>query len=110
LAAVVDKDFGDIPSVDVDGDDHGVGMWERSYVNILGSVGYGYVRPFGLSDAAFDGNVIDLAVIVSHLPLGVKISVGAFGDCEDYAMDGESIGLLQRFADLWWRWWQWVGF
>jgi hypothetical protein len=30
LAAVVDKDFGSVPSIDVDGDDHDVGMWEQS--------------------------------------------------------------------------------
>ncbi len=30
LAAIVDEDFGDVPSIDVDGDDHGVGMLERS--------------------------------------------------------------------------------
>jgi hypothetical protein len=24
LAAIIDEDFGDVPSVDVDGDDHGV--------------------------------------------------------------------------------------
>jgi hypothetical protein len=29
LATIIDEDFGDIPSVDVDGDNHGVGMWEQ---------------------------------------------------------------------------------
>jgi hypothetical protein len=30
LDVIVDEDFGNIPSVDVDSEDHGVGMWERS--------------------------------------------------------------------------------
>jgi hypothetical protein len=30
LAAVIDEDFGDVPFVDVDGDDHGVNVRERS--------------------------------------------------------------------------------
>jgi hypothetical protein len=30
LAAVVNEDFGNVPSVDVDGEDHGVDMRERS--------------------------------------------------------------------------------
>jgi hypothetical protein len=29
LAAIVDKDFGDVSSVDVDSDGHGIGMRER---------------------------------------------------------------------------------
>jgi hypothetical protein len=30
LASIVDEDFGDMPSIDVDSDDHGVGMGKRS--------------------------------------------------------------------------------
>jgi hypothetical protein len=30
LAAIVNEDFGNVPSVDVDGEDHGVDMRERS--------------------------------------------------------------------------------
>jgi hypothetical protein len=30
LAAIVYEDFGDIPSIDVDGDDHGIGVGEQS--------------------------------------------------------------------------------
>jgi hypothetical protein len=29
LAAIVDKDFGYVPSIDVDGDNHDIGMWKR---------------------------------------------------------------------------------
>jgi hypothetical protein len=58
------------------------------------------VGSFGLGNGAFDGNVIDLPVIVSLLPLGVKINVGASSDCEDCAMGGKTFGLLQRFTDL----------
>jgi hypothetical protein len=55
--------------------------------------------PFGLGDGTFNGNVIDLSVIVSPLPLGVKIGVRAFGDCKDCAMGGEAIDLLRRLVD-----------
>jgi hypothetical protein len=58
------------------------------------------VGPFGLDNEAFDNNVIDLPVIVSPLPLGVEIGVGASGDCEDCAMGGKTFGLLWRFTDL----------
>jgi hypothetical protein len=29
LPAIVDENFGDVSSVDVDGDDHSIGMWEQ---------------------------------------------------------------------------------
>jgi hypothetical protein len=62
-----------------------------------------HVGPFGLDNGAFDNDVVNLPVIVLMLPLGIKISVGASGDCQDCAMCGESINLLWRFLDLWWR-------
>jgi hypothetical protein len=65
--------------------------------------------PFGMGDRPFDGNMFDLPIIVSPLPLGVKIGVGASSDCKDCAMGGESIGLLWRLTNLWRRWWRWVG-
>jgi hypothetical protein len=36
--------------------------------------------PFGLGDGAFDDNVVDLAVIISLLPLVIEFGVGASGD------------------------------
>jgi hypothetical protein len=30
LTAIVDEDSGDVPPINVDGDNHGIGMWERS--------------------------------------------------------------------------------
>jgi hypothetical protein len=51
--------------------------------------------------------MIDLFVIVSPLPLGVKIGVGTSGDCEDCAVSGKSVSLLWRLVSLWWRW---IGF
>jgi hypothetical protein len=45
--------------------------------------------PFALGDGAFDGNVIDLSVIVSLLPLVIKVGVGASGNCENCAMGGK---------------------
>jgi hypothetical protein len=39
--------------------------------------------PFGSGYGAFDSDMIDLSIIVSALPLGIKIGVGASGDCEN---------------------------
>jgi hypothetical protein len=70
------------------------------------------VGPLGLGNRAFDSDVVNLLVIVSTLSLSIKISRGASGDCQDCAMSGESVGLLWRFLDLWWRlgWWIGLGF
>jgi hypothetical protein len=46
------------------------------------------VRLFGLGNGTFDSDMIDLCIIVSPLPLGVKIGVGASSNCEDCAMGG----------------------
>jgi hypothetical protein len=68
------------------------------------------VRPLCLCNGAFDGYVICLSVIVSALPLGVKIGVGTSGNRNDCAMGWESFALLLRFLILWWRLWLWIGF
>jgi hypothetical protein len=51
-----------------------------------------------------------LPLIVYALSLGIKIGVRTSGDCEDCVVGGDSVGLLWRLLDLWWRWWQRVGF
>jgi hypothetical protein len=53
-----------------------------------------------LGNGSFEDNMIDLLVIVSLLPLGVKVSVGASGDFKDCAMGGEGVIFLWRFTDL----------
>jgi hypothetical protein len=58
------------------------------------------MRPFGLGNGAFDGNIIDLPVIISPLPLVIEISVGASGDSKNCAMGGKVVGLLWRLTDL----------
>jgi hypothetical protein len=63
-----------------------------------------------LSDGALDGYMVYFSVVISALPLSVKISVGTFGDCEDCAMSGEGVILLLGFLDLWRRWRWWAGF
>jgi hypothetical protein len=68
------------------------------------------VGPFGLGTRTFDSNTIDLPVVVSALSLGIKISLGTFGNCEDCVMGGQGISLLWRLLDLRWRLWRWVGF
>jgi hypothetical protein len=61
------------------------------------------VRPFGLSDGAFDSYMIYFSLVISALSLGVKVGVGASSNCEDSTMGGEGIGLLGRLLDLWQR-------
>jgi hypothetical protein len=61
------------------------------------------VGSFGLGNRTFDDDVINLAIIISVLALGLKISIGSFGDCQDCAVGVESVGLLRRFLDLWQR-------
>jgi hypothetical protein len=63
-----------------------------------------------LSDGAFDGYMVYFLVVISTLPLGVKVDVETSGDCEDCIVGGEGIILLMRFLNLWWRWRRWIGF
>jgi hypothetical protein len=62
------------------------------------------VGPFGLGDRTFDDDVIDLPVVITALSLGIEVGIGTFGNCEDCAVGGESVGLLWRFLDFRWRW------
>jgi hypothetical protein len=39
--------------------------------------------PLGLSDEAFDDYMVYFLIVISALPLGVKVGVGTSGDCED---------------------------
>jgi hypothetical protein len=58
------------------------------------------VGPYGFGDRAFDGHMIDLSVVISPLPLIVKVSVGASGDGENCVVGREVVILLWRLADL----------
>jgi hypothetical protein len=66
--------------------------------------------PFGLGNGAIDGNMIDLSIVVSPLPLVIKISVGDSDNYENCAVDGKAIGLLRRLMNLERRWWMWICF
>jgi hypothetical protein len=44
--------------------------------------------------------VIDLLVVVSQLPLIVKVGIRASGNGEDCAISGEVVTLLQRLTNL----------
>jgi hypothetical protein len=68
------------------------------------------VEPFGLRNGTFNGDVINLSVIIMTLSLGVEVSVGTSGNYKDCVMCGKSVILLQRFLDLRWRWWIGFGF
>jgi hypothetical protein len=76
----------------------------------LGVEDYGNVRPFGLGNGAFDSYMIYFSVIISPLSLGVKIGIGASGDCKDCVMSWKGFVLLLGFLDLWQRWKWWVDF
>jgi hypothetical protein len=76
----------------------------------LGGEGYGNVTPLGLGNGAFDSYMIYFSVVVSALSLGVKISIGAPGDCKDCVMGWEGFDLLLGFSDLWRRWRRYIGF
>jgi hypothetical protein len=76
----------------------------------LSREGYRNVGPIGLSDEAFDGYMVYFLVVISALPLGVKVSVRIFGDCEDCTVGVEGIILWLGFLNLWWWWRWWVGF
>jgi hypothetical protein len=63
-----------------------------------------------LCNGTFDGDVIDVPVMITMLSLGVKIGIGTSDNCDDCAVCGESVSLLWRFLDLRWRWRWWIGF
>jgi hypothetical protein len=67
------------------------------------------VEPFGLGNGVFDSYMIYFSLIISALSLGVEISVGTSGDCEDCVVGWKGVVLLQGL-DLRWRWRRWVGF
>jgi hypothetical protein len=71
---------------------------------------YGHVGPFGLCHGTFDGDVINLPIIMMTLSLGVKVGIGTSSNCKDCTICAESINLLWRFLDLRWRWRWWIGF
>jgi hypothetical protein len=64
------------------------------------------VGPLGLGYGAFDGDVVDLSVIISLLYFVFEVSIRASGDGVDCAKGGKIIALLQGLSDLKWRW-QW---
>jgi hypothetical protein len=68
------------------------------------------MRPFCLGYRALDDYVIYFSIIVSALPLGFKIGIGASGGYKDCIMSWESFILLLGFLDLRWRWGWWIGF
>jgi hypothetical protein len=68
------------------------------------------VGPFGLCNGTFDGDMINLPIIIMMLSLGVDIGIGTSNNCKDCAVCGESVCLLRRFLDLRWRWWIGFGF
>jgi hypothetical protein len=68
------------------------------------------MRSLGLGNGAFDTYVIYFSVIVLTLSLGVKVSIGASGDCKDCAMCWECFVSLLGFLGLWRRWAWWIGF
>jgi hypothetical protein len=66
--------------------------------------------PLGLGNRVFDSYTINFLVLVFAPSLGIKISVGTTGNCEDCVMGGECVRLVWRLLYLWRRWWGRVGF
>jgi hypothetical protein len=58
------------------------------------------VGPLGLGDGTFDSHVIDLSVVVSLLPLIVKVGIRSSSNGENGVMGGKVAILLRRFVDL----------
>jgi hypothetical protein len=58
------------------------------------------MEPFGFDDRTFDSHVIDLSIVVSLLPLVLKVGIGASDDSEDCDMGGKVIALLWRLTYL----------
>jgi hypothetical protein len=65
------------------------------------------MEPFGSHDRAFDYYVIDLVIVLSPLPLVLKIQIGTSGDGVYSSKGWETGGLLGGFLILWWGW-KWV--
>jgi hypothetical protein len=59
------------------------------------------VRPFGLSDGAFDSYMMYLSIVIYVLSFGVEIGVRAFSNYEDCAVAGKGFRLLRGFLNLW---------
>jgi hypothetical protein len=76
----------------------------------LSEEGYRNVRPLGLCNGAFNNYMIYFSIIVSTLPLGVKVYIGTSGDCKDCAVSWEGFALLLGLLGLWRRLWWWIGF
>jgi hypothetical protein len=62
------------------------------------------VRSLCLDNGAFDGYVIYFSVIVSALPLGFEVGIGASDDCKDCTVGWECFVLLMGFLNLRQRW------
>jgi hypothetical protein len=58
------------------------------------------MRPLGLGNGVFDSYGVYFFVIVSALLLGVKVSVGTFGNYKDCATRWEGFALLLGFLGL----------
>jgi hypothetical protein len=59
---------------------------------------------FGLGDGTFDGNMVNLAIIIYTWPFRFDVYVCTSDDCEYGAMGGKILGLLWGFMSLLRRW------
>jgi hypothetical protein len=58
------------------------------------------MRPFRLCDWAFDRHVVNLAIVLSHLSLVLKIQFGASRDCVESSEGWEVVVLMRRLRLL----------
>jgi hypothetical protein len=70
----------------------------------MGGKGYENMGPLGLGDGAFDDYMVYFLIIISVLPLGVKVGIKTSSNCEYCTMSGEGVILLLGFLNLWRKW------
>ena len=68
------------------------------------------MRPFGLNDRTFDGNVIHLSIVVPWLPLVFKFGTGSARDGVYCSVGWEVVVELRRFWQVPFLWLVWFGF
>jgi hypothetical protein len=69
LTFVINEHPRDIPLFDVCCDHYCICVWERCEFDVSLGEGYLYMRPLGSHDWAYNRYVIDLAIVLSLLPL-----------------------------------------
>jgi hypothetical protein len=65
-----------VPACHAAVDDHGIDVGGAAQIDVSGVEGQWHVGPLRLHDRTVDGDVVDVAVMVSLLPLCVEVGAG----------------------------------